>query len=103
MNALTWSRMFPNMKARPMALAMMTTTGQASFLPKSESKRLETALAPPIEFEVSTFICDRQMMARPMPPEASTSETPGLVTAALAASVASMPWALKYANDCSKP
>ena len=38
-----------------------------------------------MEFDVSTFIWDRQMMASPTPPAASTSDTPGLVTAALAA------------------
>lgn len=48
-----------------------------------------------MEFEVSTFICDRQMTANPTPPAANTSDTPGLVTAAWAANVGSMPWAAK--------
>ena len=89
MKAFTWSKMFPRMKARPMAFAMTTATGQESFTPKSESNRFVTAFAPPMELEVSTFICERQMMASPTPPAASTSEMPGLVIAACAAPVAS--------------
>ena len=42
-----------------------------------------------MEFDVSTFICDRQMMASPTPPAASTSDTPGFVMAACAAPAAS--------------
>ena len=61
-----------------MALATTTAAGHESFTPNSESNRFDTALAPPMEFEVSTFICDRQMMARPTPPAASTSDTPGI-------------------------
>ena len=91
------------MKASPMALAPTTAATQGMERPVSECTRFDTAFAPPMEFDVSTFIWDRQMMARPTPPAASTSETPGLVTAALAASVGSIPWALKYSTDLSKP
>ena len=42
-----------------------------------------------MEFDVSTFICDRQMMASPTPPAANTSDTPGFVMAACAAPAAS--------------
>ena len=78
-----------------MALAPTTAAAQGSDRPVIEFTRFSTAFAPPMEFEVSTFICDRQMTANPTPPAANTSDTPGLVTAAWAANVGSMPWAAK--------
>ena len=89
MNAFTWSKMPPRMNKSPMAFATTTAAGQESFTPNSESNRFDTAFAPPMEFDVSTFICDRQMMASPTPPAANTSDTPGFVMAACAAPAAS--------------
>ena len=67
MNAFTWSKMPPRMNRSPTALATTTAAGHESFTPNSESNRFDTAFAPPMEFDVSTFICDRQMMGEPHP------------------------------------
>ena len=77
------------MNTTPMRFTATTATGHFSLTPNRLSNRFDMALLLLMEFDVSTFSCDRQMMTMPTKPSDSTNVMPGLVMAALAAPTSS--------------